>query len=326
MKSKLILLQLFYFIIAFSGKVQAQEVMTLSGKAFYLKETYINYDVPIKIDTLELNKFKVYLLQSLEKDPIQKKVFKTKENNNFQFTFKKKLLKRYKYLEFHSSRLSSNHIIKLDTLSQSNFSVIVEKIPVTVLVAKPIIYLYPEKEQTVQLTLDFKGELLNTYPKYDNGWTVKASPDGKLIDTKDGRAHEYLFWDGTYNFSKEHYDYKSGFYVKRKEYIPFLESKLSYIGLTEREANDFISYWLPELNKNEISFIHFRINDNIDNTAFISCVPKFNTHLRVYMEFKSVSKKSIGALPETKLPKIERKGSVLVEWGGAEIRNDLLTP
>ncbi|KXX71400.1 hypothetical protein [Flammeovirga sp. SJP92] len=320
MKSKLILFPLFCFIIAFSGKVQAQEEMTLTGQVFYGKRTFINFDTPEQTDTLALKKFKVYLLKSLKQDAVQKKIFKAKESNNFKFTIRQKQLKRYKYLEFYSRHLSSNYIIKLDTLSQRNFSVMVDDIPV--LIAKPIIYLYPEKEQTVQLTLDFKGKLLNTYPKYDKGWTVKASPDGKLIDTKDGREHEYLFWDGTYTFSKEHYDYKSGFYVRRADYIPFLQSKLSHIGLTDREANDFIAYWLPELNKNEISFIHFRINDNIDNTAFISCVPQFDTHLRVYMEFKKASKKNIGSLPESKLPKIQRKGSVLVEWGGAVIKND----
>ena len=46
--------------------------------------------------------------------------------------------------------------------------------------AKPVIYLYPEEETRVTVKLDYNGQLTCTYPAYEKGWTVTASPDGTL--------------------------------------------------------------------------------------------------------------------------------------------------
>ena len=48
--------------------------------------------------------------------------------------------------------------------------------------AKPVIYLYPEQETTVSVSLDYAGTLTATYPAYEDGWTVTAEPDGTLYD------------------------------------------------------------------------------------------------------------------------------------------------
>ena len=51
---------------------------------------------------------------------------------------------------------------------------------------KPVIYLYPEQETDVRVTLDLAGgELTCAYPAYGDGWSVRAAPDGTLTD---GRA------------------------------------------------------------------------------------------------------------------------------------------
>ena len=49
------------------------------------------------------------------------------------------------------------------------------------LTEKPVIYLYPEQETTVSVSLDYAGTLTATYPAYENGWTVTAEPDGTLV-------------------------------------------------------------------------------------------------------------------------------------------------
>ena len=56
--------------------------------------------------------------------------------------------------------------------------------------AKPVLYLYPEEETEVTVTLDFDGTLTSTYPDYGDGWTVTARPGGTLTDPATGR--EYL--------------------------------------------------------------------------------------------------------------------------------------
>ncbi|MCR2013833.1 hypothetical protein NSB31_29720, partial [Bacillus cereus] len=50
---------------------------------------------------------------------------------------------------------------------------------------KPVIYLYPAEEKTINVKLDYDGELTSTYPTYNDGWSVKANPDGTLTNLED---------------------------------------------------------------------------------------------------------------------------------------------
>ena len=59
---------------------------------------------------------------------------------------------------------------------------------------KPVIYLYPEQETDVRVTLDLAGELTCAYPAYGDGWSVRAAPDGTLTDQ--GRAVLHSVADG----------------------------------------------------------------------------------------------------------------------------------
>lgn len=74
--------------------------------------------------------------------------------------------------------------------------------------AKPVIYLYPEAETEVAVTLDYDGELTCTYPAYEDGWTVTAFPDGTLTDGE--TAYNYLYWEGVTDAA---YDLSEGFCV-----------------------------------------------------------------------------------------------------------------
>ena len=59
---------------------------------------------------------------------------------------------------------------------------------------KPVIYLYPEQETDVRVTLDLAGELTCAYPAYGDGWNVHAAPDGTLTD-EDGNDIELEYVD-----------------------------------------------------------------------------------------------------------------------------------
>ena len=54
--------------------------------------------------------------------------------------------------------------------------------------AKPVLYLYPEEETEVTVTLDFDGTLTSTYPDYGDGWTVTARPVAGSVRVPPGRA------------------------------------------------------------------------------------------------------------------------------------------
>ena len=112
---------------------------------------------------------------------------------------------------------------------------------------KPVIYLYPEETTGVEVTLNFAGKLTSTYPEYENGWKVTAEPDGTLTDS-DGKVYNYLFWEGV---ADTEFDFSEGFCVKGSDTAEFLEDALARLGLTRREANEFIVYWLPLMEGNK---------------------------------------------------------------------------
>ena len=58
---------------------------------------------------------------------------------------------------------------------------------------KPVIYLYPTKEEFIDVNLEYKGDITVTYPEYKNGWKVKAKPDGTLTNLEDNKEYSYLF-------------------------------------------------------------------------------------------------------------------------------------
>ena len=104
--------------------------------------------------------------------------------------------------------------------------------------AKPVIYLYPEETTRVTVELELPGQLTCTYPAYKDGWTVIAEPDGTLTDDG-GQTYNYLYWEGETDIR---YDFTQGFCVAGADTAVFLESTLAQLGLTRREANEFIVY------------------------------------------------------------------------------------
>lgn len=179
---------------------------------------------------------------------------------------------------------------------------------------KPIIYLYPTSTADISVKLSNAKYLTTTYPKYNNSWEVTANPDGTLIDKKTGRSLYGLYWEGNNHMAKME---KDGFVIKGEDTIEFLEEKLSILGLNEREANEFIIYWLPKLESNKYNYIRFETIDEINNYMPLNISPKPDTLIRVMMDYKPLDKKII--VEEQELITQERIGFTVVEWGGSPI-------
>ena len=174
---------------------------------------------------------------------------------------------------------------------------------------KPVIYLYPQKEQEVNVKLDLDGKFTFTYPEYNNGWNVTAKPDGTIIS--DGKEYSYLFWEGLMPTFKP--DFKEGFVVKGSDSAEFLRETLSQMGLTPKEYNEFIVYWAPKLQENEYNKIYFAEDDYTDE-AKLEINPKPDSILRVFMVYEKADENTI--LPKQEIKPFERKGFTVVEWGG----------
>ncbi len=181
--------------------------------------------------------------------------------------------------------------------------------------AKPIIYLYPEEETSVTVELGNPEILTCSYPKYIDGWHVIAKPNGDLVDTKTGRNLYALYWEGKNTTSSS--KFTEGFCVKGEDSASFLEEKLAVLGLNEREAEEFIVYWLPRLERNKYNLIRFQTTEEIENNMPLNITPSPDTTIRVMMEWKGVNR--YVNLPEQELVTPERTGFVVVEWGGTEL-------
>lgn len=179
---------------------------------------------------------------------------------------------------------------------------------------KPILYLYPEKTQEVSVELGRPESLTCTYPLYQNGWKVTAEPDGVLTDTQSGRQFYALYWEGLHSA-----DYASdeGFVVKGVETAAFLEEKLAALGLTDREAQEFIIYWLPVLQENTYNFIRFQTAEEIEANMPLKVTPAPDTVIRVMMQYQALE--AYCEVPAQQLETPERSGFTVVEWGGMEM-------
>ena len=184
---------------------------------------------------------------------------------------------------------------------------------------KPVIYLYPTvpTEVSVKLTLD--GHLTCTYPDYENGWdNFTAHPDGTLIFpdglSPAGREYYCLYWEGIQNAE---WDFSRGFCIKGSDTAAFLEWALAEQGLTPREANEFIIYWLPLMQENPYNVISFQ-TDAYTSTAVLDITPKPDSLLRICMAWYAADAEV--EIPAQTFDSFEREGFVAVEWGGVEVK------
>ena len=181
---------------------------------------------------------------------------------------------------------------------------------------KPIIYLYPEKEKEVEVKLLNKDLITCSYPKYEDGWSVQAKPNGDLKDKQTGRNLYALYYESDLVKNAKVED--EGFCIKGEDTAKFLEEKLTMLGLTDRETEEFIVYWLPKLETNKYNYIRFLSKEEIEENMPLEITPNPDSVIRVWMSYKGIDKpvnveKQIIETPV-------RTGFTVVEWGGTEIR------
>ena len=192
---------------------------------------------------------------------------------------------------------------------------------------KPVLYVYSPQEQLVTVSVDVDGAIDTAYPAPDAlettdwgtqaSWTVTASPDGTLTD-QGGRTYPSLFWDGEMTLEAP----EQGFIVAREDAVPFLEEKLALLGLTDKEAADFITFWAPQIRANEYTFVSFDASSYTAHARYsftdeAGAPVKPDTFIRVFMTIRQaevttqVREQAFGPTPQ-------RAGVVAVEWGGTE--------
>jgi hypothetical protein len=205
---------------------------------------------------------------------------------------------------------------------------------------KPVIYLYPPKPTEVNVRFSTPMRLTTDIPTYiPDGWNVLAQPDGELTDLQpqftdcaaidstmpgseyaqsacDHNDYPYLYWEG--QAANSYPIPTGGWVVPQNQISDFLNRKLTEIGLTDKEKNDMMSYWVPQLIQKNTPYyrISFFQTDQMDQFIPMQVFPKPDTVIRVFLDWSALAAiPAVQPQPEV-LQHIDRKGFTLVEWGG----------
>ena len=145
-----------------------------------------------------------------------------------------------------------------------------------------------------------------------------------MLDLKTGKNLYSLYWEG---ISNKVYDYSNtpeleGFVVRGEDITKFLEEKLSILGLSEREKEEFIIYWLPQMEDNKYNYIRFETIEEIEKEMPLQIEPKPDTTIRVLMDWKKLDEAI--EVKEQELIPVERSGYTVVEWGASVLNENIV--
>ena len=171
--------------------------------------------------------------------------------------------------------------------------------------------MYSEQDLELDICVTPVGKLTFTYPEHNEGWNVELKGNKIRVDDK---PYDYLFWEGERSLITIP---DSGFVVSGDETVQFLEESLDKFGLNSKEANDFITYWGPELVRNDANHITFIYGETYDELiGEIECSIPVEFELRLFMLYTPCNAEK--KVKKQTLPKVERseEGLRLIEWGG----------
>jgi hypothetical protein len=191
---------------------------------------------------------------------------------------------------------------------------------------KPVIYIYPDATKNVYVHLKVNGTMGFVYPKQNVdkdfplntiAWNFTADPDGSIHMGE--KQYDYLFYDAQANLNITTIDQSAGFVVRKENLATFFEEKLTAMGLNPREREDFITYWAPQMQQNESSYIHFLFNSEYEQVSDIRITPEPDHLFRIFMLWDDAKGLDTTKIHEQKMESFTREGFTVVEWGGGKV-------
>jgi len=106
----------------------------------------------------------------------------------------------------------------------------------------------------------------------------------------------------------------NGWVVAQENLKNWFDKNLTKLGLNEREEADFMEYWLDKLS--DSGYYEIRLLDQafLETNAKLAISPSPDTVIRVIFYFTPLNEYKIVEAPVIQTP--ERKGFVVLEWGG----------
>lgn len=182
-------------------------------------------------------------------------------------------------------------------------------------IGKPVIYLYPKVPTIVDVLLTIPGRIYISDPVYPKeGWlNVLAFPSGQLL--YNGKSYNELYYESEIADVAAP---SNGIVLPTPLLRPLLAAYTTQLGLIEREREEFLDYWLPQLEATKKPYILFSILDQKEKERIdtVAITPKPDTFIAFIAHFTPLDK-PIDIEP-LKLPSTipSRVGFTAVEWGG----------
>ncbi len=176
------------------------------------------------------------------------------------------------------------------------------------LVYKPNIYIYPEKNVQLEVTIEFPlgGEIINSIPVYNKGWNIGVDTNG-LIDNK----YSYLFYESR---QPDVWQNTEGWIVTASELEAFFRDNMKEYGFDGQEINDFIEYWIPRLNFYRYYSVYPQTIDLIDDVIRLNFSKEPDHILRLFYLVEG-SDLVPDKLTDPEIETFTRKGFFVTEWG-----------
>ncbi len=200
---------------------------------------------------------------------------------------------------------------------------------------KPVVYLYPQKTTKISLKFTKQMDLDVAIPSYRNGWNVIAEPNGVLHNqvpencSNINSAHfgseyaaqacltnsyPYIYWAG--QSSNKYPKVNGGWVVAQDNLASFMNDKLDSVGFTKTERSDMLSYWLPKMLEKDSTYYRISfLNTQQLNELFPMVVsPRPESLYRIFLDWQPLNAPE--SISPQNLPKIQRNGFFMLEWGG----------
>lgn len=178
-------------------------------------------------------------------------------------------------------------------------------------VYKPNIYLYSEKDMTVDVKLYPSEWITCSEPLYDanNGWQASIV-DGSLNGFED-----YLFYEAL--VPEDSFQKDQGWVIQADSHYEELAAILDEYAFNEKEKKDFLEFWSGSgmLDSKKCYAVYPQDNSVLDGIMPLVVSPTPEQVYRVWFYFVP-AETGFTDMDPVKVVKIERNGLTAVEWGG----------
>jgi hypothetical protein len=176
------------------------------------------------------------------------------------------------------------------------------------MVDKPNIYLYPTKKTRMIVSLDLPegGKVTESIPEYPKKWkNIRVKPDGTI-----NNKYDFLFYEADLPGD---WQFDNGWVVAKKDLKFFFEMNLRDYGFNKKEIKDFTEWWIPRLKDHPYYEIYPQHTAKIESIVPLKINKEFDSLLRLFYFVEGVEAKR--DLPDPVVPKFERNGFTVTEWG-----------